>query len=334
MTAPANPHDQFFKYALGQPQAAREFLRHYLPAEISATLDLSEVELVKDSFVDERLRAHFSDLLYKVKLRGGHDAFVYMLFEHKSYPEPQIAFQLLKYMVRIWETTQRWKPGLLPIVPVVVYHGEAAWTTGLDFQWLLTLPPELAPYVPEYRYWLCDLSAYKDEELQGEATFRVALLLLKHIRDGDLAERAPAIVSLLREVSRSQSGMAAIEAVLRYLVTGTDKLSAVDLQRVVSAIFPEGGDEVMLTLAEKWKQEGLQQGRQEGRQEGRQVGLQQGIQTGLLDGIEVSLDIKFGVDGLRLLPEICKIKDIDTLKAVQAALRTVHTTEELRRVYQ
>lgn len=55
MSVPANPHDQFFKYALGQPQAAREFLRHYLPAEISATLDLSEVELVKDSFVDERL---------------------------------------------------------------------------------------------------------------------------------------------------------------------------------------------------------------------------------------------------------------------------------------
>lgn len=82
----------------------------------------------------------------------------------------------------------------------------------------------------------------------------------------------------------------------------------------------------MLTLAERLRQEGLQQGLQEGRQ--------QAIQEGLFKGIEIALDIKFGVDGLRLLPEIYKIKDVDTLKAVQTALRTVHTTEELRRIYQ
>ncbi|PIX37508.1 MAG: hypothetical protein COZ57_33975, partial [Armatimonadetes bacterium CG_4_8_14_3_um_filter_66_20] len=28
----ANPHDRFFKQAFGQPEAARDFLLHYLPA--------------------------------------------------------------------------------------------------------------------------------------------------------------------------------------------------------------------------------------------------------------------------------------------------------------
>ncbi len=34
-----NPHDKFFKEALTQPEAARTFLRDYLPAEVVAQLD-------------------------------------------------------------------------------------------------------------------------------------------------------------------------------------------------------------------------------------------------------------------------------------------------------
>lgn len=38
----SNPHDKFFKAALTQPGAAVAFLRRYLPAEVSALLDLTE----------------------------------------------------------------------------------------------------------------------------------------------------------------------------------------------------------------------------------------------------------------------------------------------------
>ena len=53
MTDLTSPHDKFFKDALTQPDAARIFLRDYLPAEVAATLDLTRLQLVKDSFVDE-----------------------------------------------------------------------------------------------------------------------------------------------------------------------------------------------------------------------------------------------------------------------------------------
>ncbi len=35
-----NPHDKFFKEALTQPDAARDFLRYYLPAEVAALVTL------------------------------------------------------------------------------------------------------------------------------------------------------------------------------------------------------------------------------------------------------------------------------------------------------
>ena len=52
-----------------------------------------------------------------------------------------------------------------------------------------------------------------------------------------------------------------------------------------------------------------------------------------MQGITLGLDLKFGAEGLRLLPEIRKIEDIDVLTAIQEGLKTVKTIDELRRVY-
>ena len=80
-------------------------------------------------------------------------------------------------------------------------------------------------------------------------------------------------------------------------------------------------------------QQGMQQGIQQGIQQGMQQGIRQGIQQGLLDGIKVGLKLRFGTEGLRLLPEIAKIKDVDVLRAVQEGLETAESIEDLRRLY-
>ena len=85
----SNPHDRFFKEIFSRPEVARDFLQNYLPAAVVDQLDMASLELRKDSFVDPDLQQHFSDLLYQVNLETGEGAFVYVLFEHKSYPDPR-----------------------------------------------------------------------------------------------------------------------------------------------------------------------------------------------------------------------------------------------------
>jgi hypothetical protein len=80
-------------------------------------------------------------------------------------------------------------------------------------------------------------------------------------------------------------------------------------------------------------QQGMQQGIQQGMQQGIQQGMQQGIQQERLSGIELGLELKFGVEGLRLLPEISKIEDADVLRAIRAGLKVINTPAELRRIY-
>lgn len=79
------------------------------------------------------------------------------------------------------------------------------------------------------------------------------------------------------------------------------------------------------TIAQEWLQQGLQQGEQRGEQ--------RGLRRGLLDGIELALELRFGLEGLRLLPEITQIEDVGVLKAVHEAIRSVTRPEELRQFY-
>ena len=64
-------------------------------------------------------------------------------------------------------------------------------------------------------------------------------------------------------------------------------------------------------------QEILQKGREEGRLQER------------LSGIALGLEVKFGAEGLQLMPQISQITDLEQLKIIQRGVLTVKTLNEL-----
>nr|WP_228058874.1 hypothetical protein [Nostoc sp. LEGE 06077] len=77
-----------------------------------------------------------------------------------------------------------------------------------------------------------------------------------------------------------------------------------------------------------WYQEILREG--EARGEAR--GKERGRREELYSSIELVLEIKFGNTGLELMPNISQISDLQGLKAVQQAIKTVNTVEELQQL--
>lgn len=325
-----NPHDKFFKAALTQPEAARTFLRDYLPAAVVEQLDLNRLQLLKDVFVDDALREHFADLLYEVGVQGRGNIYVSILFEHKSYADSLTALQVLRYMVQVWDYSLRQRGRLWPILPVVVYHGATRWTVAAGFQALFDeIPVALCPYVPEYQYLLRDLSEYSDAELKGSAELGVGLLLLKHIFQPDLRARLPEVLALWYTMHEQEHALGYLEAILRYVTAAGEGISVADVQLALAQVAPEGGA-LMGTIAQEWVLQGEQQGLQQGLQQGKQQGLRQG----LLSGIRLALKLKFGVEGVALMPEIYQIEDVALLQVVQDGLELVDTLAALRRLYQ
>ena len=122
-----DPHDKFFKETLSNVATAQDFLTNYLPTDIMEIVNLHSLEPQKDSYINKNLEEHFSDLLFKVDINN-KEGYLYFLFEHKSYEDKGVAFQLLKYIVEIWTAKiNKENAKELPIIPLVIYHGRSNW---------------------------------------------------------------------------------------------------------------------------------------------------------------------------------------------------------------
>jgi predicted transposase/invertase (TIGR01784 family) len=263
-----NPHDLFFREAFSRIEIAHDFIENYLPGEVVATLDLDTLELQKDSFVDPDLREHFSDLLYQVRLRDGSEANVYFLLEHKSSPDVQVAFQLLRYMVRIWERAQREKvKPLPPVIPIVVYHGREKWQVSENFNGLFEGTEALRPYWPDFRYELQDLSRLEENDLQGNLLLRATLLTLMRSFDPDLVEHLVDIFSYLAGLANRDLAIEFLQVVIIYISVTTKDMTAEQVNNAISAVFKDDGDAIMGGFVEEL----IEQGKKEGLEEGQQA---------------------------------------------------------------
>jgi predicted transposase/invertase (TIGR01784 family) len=255
-----NAHDKFFRDSFGRVHIARNYLEEYLPKPVLDLLDLDTLTLQDGSFIDEEMREHQTDLLYQVQLQGGGTATIYLLFEHKSFPDVLVALQLLRYMVNLWQQQVKEKVPLTPIIPLVIYHGERAWHIATEFSALLDVPEELRPYQPNFRYHLSDFSYLSDETIRGEIWLRVCLSVLRAIFNPRLRHELDDLATLVFRLSSQRTGLEYIRTIMYYLSDATDRVKREDLEEVLLRQGAEG-ERVMATIAQEYIREGFEQGR-------------------------------------------------------------------------
>lgn len=328
----AKPHDKFFREIWSDREVALDFLENYLPAEIRSVADMDTLEIQKDTFVEKRLRDYYSDILYRVNL-ADEPGFIHLLFEHKSFPYRWIHLQVQRYMLNIWELLlkQEKETRRLPLViPMVIYHGREEWGQKRRFREVFSGPVDkLSRYVPDFEYILYDLSHLSDEKIRGAVLLRAVLLMMKHIFDPKIHHRLPRIFRLLRELSDTERGLRSLEILLRYLFDQVPDLTKEQAEAMMGEDISRMKKEVFMTVAEQLRREGFESGLQLGVEKGEKEGEKKGIRIGLLNAIEQGLDIRFGADGLKLMPRIRNIRNIDRLKAVHAGLYRAKDVAEL-----
>jgi predicted transposase YdaD len=59
----SSPHDEFFKYFMSQVEVVRTYIENFLPAEITAHLNLDTIVVDIEGYVDDDLKAYFSDVV-------------------------------------------------------------------------------------------------------------------------------------------------------------------------------------------------------------------------------------------------------------------------------
>jgi hypothetical protein len=155
------------------------------------------------------------------------------------------------------------------IIPLVIYHGNDEWkiktTLGEMIAGYDTLPEDVKKYVPDYEYLLYDLSRYTDEQIKGEVQLRILFAILRDIftkDDNTIINTILRTVEYLRELSDRQTGIEYFEIFMRYIMNAGQRLTKEDVDEIIRKVektYPEGS-EVVMTLAEKFREEGIQEG--------------------------------------------------------------------------
>jgi predicted transposase/invertase (TIGR01784 family) len=280
------PHNNFFQYALSHPAAARNLIELHLPSDLVQILDLDSLELQKDSFVDDELRDSYSDMLYSIRLSGqdlsGQDGEpvegqVYLLLEHKSQSDPMTCFQLLRYIVRIWEQRLRKGQSLCPVFPLVIYHGQEVWSAPVRLEELIGGPDVLFEHGVRMAYPVVDIGQIPDELLATDPFLQSVLGLLKYSRKRNFEDKLEFFLRCLLEIGTAELQTEHLDAVLVYVTTVSPSIPLETLAMTIQKIFPtqiEPG-----SIADEYMKKGRQEGKQEGLKEGLKEGQIQLIQT-------------------------------------------------------
>jgi len=280
-------HDALYHRFFSDPAIVAQLLREFVAGPWLDGLDLDGLERLNTNFHADSGERRAGDLVWRMPRQGGGDAYVMLLLEFQSTPDPWMALRMLVYAGLLWQHLIREKRllpdgRLPPILPVVLYNGDPGWRSPLDLRDLIGLPVDspMWQWQPGLRYHLIDEGAFSSGELEG--------------RDG-----LPALLFRLENTSDPDQLVGLADAVLAWLARhpGFQAARAVFVQLLGAAMAPLGPGvrlpeellevrNMLATRAEQWKQQWLLDGEQRGEQRGELRGRQLGVAELLLRLLE------------------------------------------------
>jgi predicted transposase/invertase (TIGR01784 family) len=327
----ANIHDAFFRQALSDPELAATFLREHLPTELAELLGPEPPEPLPGSFVDEELRQHHSDLLFRIQLKTGGNAFAYVLMEHKSSPDHGARLQLLRYIVRVltdyYEQNEHQLP-LPPVLPLLANQGPDGWRFSCEFRDLFGSVPEvLRPYLPSFQHVLVDLSRIDDPELlSSQVRLRAFLKTLKFGRRSDLREYIDFVLAEAPDLKEAD-----LFVILTYLDKVRVRVDIEVLRSTLQKLIPDRTERIMGWITQPYYDKGLAEGKAIGEARGEAKGEAKGEASGKAKVLARFLEKRFGAIPAamrqRLFDADARMIDVWVERALEAKnLRAVFET--------
>ena len=196
-----NQHDQFFKTGFSKKTFAKELLFLIFSKEERKAYDLNKIQLEKGSFPDDAR----ADLVLSVPLKNKPEnkIRIFILIEHKSQYDVKLFYQLFRYLTFLIQKSLMETGKIVPVIPVVFYHGKTPWKWKKFFQEafadenFLALPVSTRENMLNFKVRVLDLHSSR---------------LQKIIRDRNFKSRV--LFHLLREVWFSKPSLSFVSKVL------------------------------------------------------------------------------------------------------------------------
>ena len=165
----ADEHDLRYKKLFSHPKLVEELITSFVNEDFVHNIDFSTLEQVNKSFVTAAYTKKESDIIYKVKINGEHEVFIYLLLEFQSTVDKYMALRMLRYICELYEFilqergNKRFKK-LPAVLPLMLYNGDDKWTAATSITNLIedSLPVK---YLPQLNYIKIAENEYSDHDL-------------------------------------------------------------------------------------------------------------------------------------------------------------------------
>ncbi len=309
MTGIQGPHDKIFKRVMTDRENAVSLLGNILPESIRKHLVLENIFYEKDSFIPPHLRDYYSDLLTSVPVKGGKvSARIYFLFEHKSFGGHNTPIQMLRYMLEIWERydrVMRERGDKLPmIIPVIIAHARDGWEYKKVPDYIDYPSGDFKVYIPDFDFVLYDAARENPDDYEFVETLKALLVIWRHFYSPDFLDHLVRVFRLINSDFPGVKFRDFVISFMEYLSAVRGEEEYIDIQETARREL-SGGDELMGTIADMFRKEGLEQGVILGRQEGEQKGRQEMLIK--------SLTLKYDVIKPHIIDKIKSIQSLEIL---------------------
>ena len=199
-----------------------------------------------------------------------------VLLEFQSTTDAAMALRVLEYTTLLYGELLRHgraRPRALPpVLPVVLYNGDAPWKPTTEMRDLIAAPsPLLAPYQPSQRHFVLDQRRAQAEDFKlHELTWTVAQLE-QSSTVADLARIGQRLTTLL-----AGAGEVELRRTLAHWLWGLGR-SLVGSGPAPMPPEDVNLEDVAMSLEERvaqWRKPYIEQGIQQGRQEGISLGME------------------------------------------------------------
>lgn len=268
-----NEYDGSYKQFFSHPEMVKSLIRDFVPEKWVRGLDFSTLENVNKSFSCDDIRSRHDDCIWRVKWDDSW-VYVYLLIEFQSTVDPWMAVRIMVYTGLLYQDLIKSKivgngDKLPPVFPIVLYNGCNRWSAKQEISDLITpMPPSLARYKPNQRYFFLDESSVPKEKLNKNEGLSTLLISLEQVRSTD--ELQCALKELMKRLKGPEylSLRRIFTVFIRRIVLGRmmpgEPIPEVDDLQEVDNMLAERVTE----WTEKWKSEGKVEGKQEGKIEG------------------------------------------------------------------
>ena len=263
----------------------RSLLQSFVKLKWVESVDFDKITLEPVSFIDRNFSKKEADLIWKLPLKNGKTAYLYLLLEFQSTVDSRMPLRLLSYIINFYERNYKTaKNEKLPVVfPLVLYNGKSPWNAAKRVEDMIDIVDNsLREYVIRQKYYVIDIGRFSAAGLRKlHHNLLGAMFMMEKARtEKDLEKVFTEIVEIFhKETDREMSTLFSdwLEAMF--------KRESIEVKEIKKQLEKEGGKPMILETIDEIMEMREKRGKQLGKKEAKLETAREMLREGL--------DIKF-----------------------------------------